>query len=585
MRDIWFLLAPVKTLLPLTLVLLFITQGLQLVVPYLWKLMIDTITALQTQPASQPLRSTLIALMAGSGLITAVINTIRRWKDHLTFDVLLRLERDLPVEAQAKLMDLSLGFHERQVTGKTIIRVERGVSRLVELMANGLFDVLPTLVQLIGTFAILAWLDWRVALIFSPAAPLFVWMTNSINRRAAPLRRQLHDLSEIAGGQLAQSLMNIHTVQSFSQQQAEVDRHRRTREQIYETETREWWMVLNANFWRDLTINLGRLVVLSYSVYLLLQHQISLGSLVLFASLTESAYLALFRMSRTFDRGAQWAEALGRLAKLLYEPLRVTEAATARPLGPMRGDICFDRVSFSYGGDRDSLGDVSFQIPAGTTTALVGPSGGGKTTVVRLLFRHYDPASGTVLIDGQPLNELRVASFREQMAIVPQEVEIFDLTVHENIAYARPTASREEVEAAAVMANADEFVTGLAHGYQTLVGERGVRLSGGQRQRIGIARAILTDPRILVFDEATSNLDSHSERQIQDALRRIRGQRTVLIVAHRLSTIRQADQIIVLQGGQLIECGTHDELVQQTDGVYAHHHGLQMETGALTPST
>lgn len=579
MNDIWFLLGPVRALLPLSLALLLVTQALQLVVPYLFKLILDVIPHLT--PDSMP---RLLRLIGLSFAVTLLVAIIRWWRDVLYFRLLLVLERDLPIMAQTKLMNLSLGFHERQRTGKTLIRVERGVGRFVELMANSLFDVIPTVVQTIGTFIFLAVLDWRVALVFFPVCPLFVWLTQRINVRVAPLRKRLFDLNETAGGQLAQSLMNVHTVQSFAQQPREVARHADTRREIFRTETSEWRMILSANFWRDQMINLGRNVVLLYSVWLLFRGEITVGTLVLFVTLSETAYVSLFRMSRLFDRGSQWAEALGRLARLLREPLRVTESPTARPLGMMRGEVCFDHVSFAYGDNRNSLHDVSFRIPAGTTAALVGPSGGGKSTVVRLLFRHYDPASGQVMIDGQALSDLRIASFREQMAIVPQEVEIFDLTVRENIAYARPEATDEEVYAAAATANADEFITGLADGYQTLVGERGVRLSGGQRQRIGIARAVLVQPRILVFDEATSNLDSHSERLIQEALRRIRGQRTVLIVAHRLSTVRQVDQILVLRDGQLVESGTHDELVRHPNGLYAHFHQLQTETGDLAPS-
>lgn len=584
LSDIRFLALPVRTLLPLTLGLLIAVQGLALVLPYLWKLTVDTIMLLQADPNSPALMYQLVWLIVGSAAMSMLINGIRRWKDHLVFDILLRLERDLPVMAQAKLMALSLGFHERQQTGKTIVRVERGTSRMVELMANGLFDVLPTFIQLLGTFALMAWLKWQVALLFLPAIPLFMILTRRVNLQAAPLRKQVYDLGERGGSQLAQSLMNIHTVQSFAQSPAELSRQRQTRSDIYATEMRQWKLILDSNLVRDTLINVGRTVVVVYSIMLLLRQEITLGSLVMFIALTENAYTSLFRMSRMFDRGSQWAEAIGRLAKLLREPLRVTESPNAVPLGPMRGEITFRNVSFSYTGAAAALQDITCTIPAGSTAALVGLSGGGKSTFVRLLFRHYDPLTGTVLIDGRPLTELTLASFRSQMAIVPQEVEIFDGSIRDNIVYAKPEATEEEIRTAAAVANADEFIAKLANGYDTLVGERGVKLSGGQRQRLGIARALIVNPRILVFDEATSHLDSHSERLIQAALRNIQGQRTVLIVAHRLSTIRQADQIFVIDKGGIIEHGRHDELLARSNGAYAHFHQLQMDAGVLTPS-
>jgi ABC-type multidrug transport system fused ATPase/permease subunit len=236
----------------------------------------------------------------------------------------------------------------------------------------------------------------------------------------------------------------------------------------------------------------------------------------------------------------------------------------------IRGEIKFSNVSFFYGGNsRPAVKDLSFKINSGCITALVGPSGGGKTTVARLVYRHYDPQKGQVLLDDKDLRDYDLQSFRKFLAIVPQEVEIFDLSVAENIAYAKPGASRREIVAAARIANAEEFISKLERGYATMVGERGIKLSGGQRQRLGIARAILANPRVLIFDEATSNLDSQSEFLIQDALEKISRNRTMIIIAHRLSTIKRADKIIVLENGRVAEEGSHSELAQVNGGLYA----------------
>lgn len=575
MRDIWFLLESVRPMLPFLLGLLLITQLLQLVVPYLFKQIIDTISHMGPDAPTK-----LFVLIGASFLMTLTVATIRFRRDEQIFELLLRLWRDLPVKAQQKVLDLSLGFHENQDTGATIVRIKRGVERFDEFVANCLFDVIPSLVQTLGTFIFLCVIDWRVALVFFPISPAFIWLTKWINEQVSPIRRELEDLNEQAGSHLAQTLMNMNTVQSYAQQARELARHRSIRQQAYETEGKEWALVLKTSFWRDQLINVGRNLVLLYSVYLLIHGDINLGTLVMFVTVSETAYISHFDLSRIFARGANWAESIRRLAQLLQEPLHVTEKADARPIGPIKGEIEFRNVSFAYSEGQYSLDQVSFHIEPGKTIALVGPSGGGKSTIINLLYRHYDPTSGQVLIDGQPLTELKIASFRTQMAVVTQNVEVFD-TIRENIAYGRPDATLDEVVAAAKLAHAHEFIEKLPDGYDSLVGERGIKLSGGQRQRIGIARAILTNPRILVFDEATSNLDSHSERLIQDALRRLRQQRTVIIVAHRLSTIRSADRILVVRDGKIVERGNHAELLQNRNGVYAQYHGLQTEA---TPS-
>lgn len=578
-RSVWQLLTSVHARLPELMALMVVVQLLQLLSPYLFKQILDVFTSFSADQVRW-----LITLIGLSLVLAEIIAVIKKYRDHSIFDTLLILERDLPVRVQAKLMSLSLGYHEQQATGNTIVKVERGVDKVVDLMANALFDVVPTLIQTIGTFIFLFVLDWRIALVFFPINPIFLWLTQRMNRRVQPLRMRRYAGYEQAGGQMAQSLMNIHTVQSFAQEQREIRDHVAIRQDIFATESKEWRMMIDMNFVRDSLINVGRNLVLLFSVYLLARREITLGSLVLFVTLSETAYFSLYRMSRLFDRAAEWTEAIFRLSTLLEEEPYVVERAAAKPIGRLTGRVEFRDVTFAYDGNGPALRDVSCLIASGTTMALVGPSGCGKTTFVKLLFRHYDPTRGVVAIDGQPLTDLTLASFRRQMALVPQEVEIFNASVRDNIAYARPDASADEIEAAAKLANAHDFILSLPDGYETEVGERGVKLSGGQRQRIGIARALLPQPRILVFDEATSNLDSESERLIQDSLRIICRDRTVIIIAHRLSTIRQADEILVFQDGRIVERGTHDDLVRQADGLYQHLHRLQ-QSGAILPPT
>jgi ABC-type multidrug transport system fused ATPase/permease subunit len=263
------------------------------------------------------------------------------------------------------------------------------------------------------------------------------------------------------------------------------------------------------------------------------------------------------------------SEPVARLYELSLEEAQIKNPVNGLKPKNLQGEIEFKNVSYAYSDNsRKALRDVSFKIKPHQMTALVGPSGGGKTTSARMIFRHYDPQKGAVLLDGEDLRKYDLPSFRKQIAIVPQDVEVFNNSIKENIAYARPEASFAEIKKAAQIANAEEFINNLEKGYDTEVGERGIKLSGGQRQRIGIARAILADPKILIFDEATSNLDSYSEKLIQEAMEKIRKNRTVIVIAHRLSTIKKSDQIFVLEDGQLVEKGTHTQLAQEKCGLY-----------------
>lgn len=578
LKHIRELLHPVRGMfLPLT-VLIVLVQVLQLATPYVFKEILDTFVGFTPDKLGR--LYWLVAATLGISLLMSLIKTAR---DHRIFACLLSLERSLPVLAQQKLMELPLGYHEQRDTGTMIVKVQRGTDRFVDLIANCLFEFLPTVLQCLATFAFLLILNWRIALIFLPVIPIFFWMTAWMNKRVRPLRIRRYEGYEQAGGQMAESLMNIHTVQAFAQEGREVRDHSAIREDIFRAESSEWRTIINCNFARDAIITAGRIAVLLFAIRLVVGSNITIGSLVFFLSVSEQAYYSLYRISRLFDRGAEWAEAVKRLTTLLHEAPEVVEHPDARPFGELTGEIAFEDVSFTYGAKKETLTNVKLHIPPGMTVALVGPSGCGKTTMVKLLFRHYDPTAGVIRLDGKNVRDTTLASFRSQMAIVPQEVEIFNRTIRENVAYAKPDATDEEIVRAAQLANAHDFILSLPKGYDTVVGERGLKLSGGQRQRVGIARALLPNPKILVFDEATSNLDSESEALIQDALERIRAGRTTILIAHRLSTIRHADRIVVFKHGRIIEQGTHDELVQ-TKGVYSRLHELQTRGDRLRPA-
>jgi len=304
-------------------------------------------------------------------------------------------------------------------------------------------------------------------------------------------------------------------------------------------------------------------------MYLIYHNLITIGTIVFVYTISEKALLSLYRISRLYDRIMESAEAVDRLYFLALEKSDIENPVHGLKPKTLRGTIEFKDVEFAYKDNAlKALDKVNFKIQEDCVTALVGPSGGGKTTVVRMIYRHYDTNKGEILLDGKNIKEYDLFGFRKFMAIVPQDVEIFSASLKDNISYARPNATFAEIQAAARVANAEEFISQFSQGYDTMAGERGIKLSGGQRQRIGIARAILANPRILIFDEATSNLDSQSEKLIQDAMDKISKNRTVILIAHRLSTIKKADKIIVLEKGRVIESGSHFELAKSNGGLY-----------------
>jgi len=375
---------------------------------------------------------------------------------------------------------------------------------------------------------------------------------------------------EIASGKMTQSIININAVQSFVQEKRELNEFDKIKTHIRDNDDCQWSWMMKIGLGRNFIVDIGRAAILFLGVYLVLKGLISVGTLIFAFTLSEKAYASLYRLSRFYDRMEEGREGVSRLIVLFNAPNEIVNDPQGYQPKDIRGQIKFKNVSFYYSDNsRPAVKNLNFQIDSGCITALVGPSGGGKTTLARLIYRHYDPQSGQVLLDDKDLRGYDIKSFRRFLAIVPQEVEIFDLSVKDNIAYAKPDASFQEIQAAARIANAEEFINRLEKGYDTIVGERGIKLSGGQRQRVGIARAILANPRILIFDEATSNLDSQSEKLIQEAMEKISRNRTMIIIAHRLSTIKRADKIIVLENGQVAEQGSHSELAQVSGGLYA----------------
>ena len=561
---LWSLIVPSRQQIIYVLVLVVAYEIFKFVGPYLLKRIIDLITSFKPEYINDIL--IFIALILVFDLVVALIDY---FADKAIFKILTEVEKYLSVNAQTKMVRLGLSYHERENTGNKIFKIQRGIDKIIDLLGNSFWEVGPTIVQVILTALIMFFVDWRFGLIFALFVPLFAWLTAKLNLEIAPLRKYRHDQYEAAAGKMAQTIININTVKSFVQEDREIKEFGKIKQDTKRVALFEYFKMLKFNFSRMLAITLGRVSIMLFGVYLVWQGNITIGSLVFIITISEKALISLFRISRLYDRIMDSSEAVNRLYKLNNQELDIINPANGLKVKRLEGTVKFKDVTFIYRNSKiKALDKVSFKINSGCLTALVGPSGGGKTTVARMIYRHYDPSAGAVLLDDKPLVEYDLYSFRKFIAIVPQDVEIFNTSVKDNIAYARPGASFKEIAAAAKIANAEEFIAKLAQGYETLVGERGIKLSGGQRQRLGIARAVLANPKILIFDEATSNLDSASEKLIQEALSKISKDRTVIVIAHRLSTIQKADKIIVLEDGQVAEQGSRLELARMSGGLY-----------------
>jgi len=563
-KKLWILLKPYHKRIYWFLLIAVITAVAQLAGPYFLKVIIDKIVNFKSSEVSAIL--VLVALYFFSEQFVSILGYL---KNRQIFWLFFAVEAYLHTKAQEKLVYLSLSYHEKENTGNKIIKIGNGIQKILDLIGNMGWEVVPTLIQMVVTIIVLFVVDWRFGVSLLFFIPIFLVLTYRTNKELYPMRKKRFEEYEKAAGIVAQSISNVNTVKSFVQERRESKRYEALREYIKDTGLKEWFTLLKHWLGRDFIVDFGRSVILLLAVYLVSKGTVSFGSLVFAITLSERTYFSLYRLSRFYDRVEEGAIAVSRLTNLLNQKSDIRNPQNGLKAKKIKGSIKFKNVSYTYKDAKDkALDNLDLQVTVGAVTAFIGPSGGGKTTIARMIYRHYDPQEGAILLDGKNLKEYDLYSFRRHIAIVPQEVEMFSTSVRNNIAYAKPNASEEEVVAASKIANSHEFVEKLAEKYNTEVGERGIKLSGGQKQRIGIARAILANPKILIFDEATSNLDSQSEKLIQDAMAKISHNRTMIIIAHRLSTIKKADKIVVLENGRIVEEGSHIELAKMKSGLY-----------------
>ena len=490
--------------------------------------------------------------------------------------------RDLRTELYEHLQRLSLSFYSRKKTGSLITRVSSDTDRLWDFLAFGVVDVSLSLVMLLGLGAVLLSLDWKLGLIMTIPVPLFCWAIykhgEAINRVFVRAWRKWSRVTDV----LSDTIPGMTVVKAFSQEEREKKKFNERNVDVTDEYNRIHYIW--TTFWPGLmlAVHTTTVAVWAFAIPRLLgpeggEPTLTAGTFVsflLYTTMFISPIEVIGQMARTINRATSSAH---RVFEVLDTEPEIVDVSEPVRLEPVRGHVAFENVTFGYDGVQLVLKGVSFEVEPGEMIGLVGPSGGGKSTIVSLLSRFYEPTGGVVRIDGVDLRELDTAHYRQQVGMVLQDPYLFHGTVLENIRYGRPQAKLAEVIEAAKAANAHEFVLELAQGYDTIVGERGQSLSGGQRQRVSIARAILNDPRILILDEATSAVDTETERKIQEAMDRLVAGRTTFAIAHRLSTLHKASRLFVVKDGRIVEAGTHAELLAIEDGVYATLHALQLE--------
>jgi len=480
------------------------------------------------------------------------------------------------------IQNLSFSFFDSRRTGELMSRVTNDVNSLQQLITSGVMEIFTDAFTFVVIAAVLIWTDWQLTALLLLTFPLMIVTTRLFGRRIRSAYKEVQERMAGVNEHLQDTISSIRLVKSFANEDYEVERFSARNRLNMEANVRavRLWSVFFPSL--DILNNLGTVVILGFGARQVMLGRMSIGTLVAFMSYLQMLHRPVRRFGRIMNVIQQAAAAGERVFEILDTRPDVVEKPGARDLGALKERIEYRNVTFAYAnqdGDRPALRGIDLEIRAGTTVAFVGPSGAGKTTMINLLARFYDPNEGAVLIDGVDVREVTLHSLRDQMGIVSQDITLLHGTVAENIAYGKPDASQSEIERAARAANAHEFIVEFPNGYQTPIGERGVRLSGGQRQRIAIARALLKDPSILVLDEATSQLDSESEHLIQEALERLFEGRTNLVIAHRLSTIRRADMIVVLDQGEIVECGDHATLLG-SNGRYASLYRTQVHASA-----
>ena len=505
----------------------------------------------------------------------AILDAVSSYfEKYLTTTVGQWISHDLRRMVYSHIQKLSLAFHDEERTGDLISRVTSDIDSIQSFIMQGLLGILINLITLVGMIGVMFYLEWRFTLIALSVAPILFAVVYTYTRRIKKASRAVRKKEGEITSVVEEVLSSIRVVKAFAREDYEVKRLEEESLEGVELALRARSLKAKLTPIVDIVVAVGTSLVLWFGARLVLKGSLSAGVLVVFIMYLSKMYKPMQELSKMTDTYSKAAVSYERIQELLETEKQVKDLRRAIVAPKFKGKVEFDHVSFSYVPDTPILEDVSFTIEPGKLAALVGPTGAGKTSVISLIARFYDPLSGKVMIDGTDIRRFRQKSLRQQISFVLQETMLFHAPVWQNIAYGKPEATRAEITQAAEFANAGEFIEKLPQGYDTVLGDRGMTLSGGQRQRIAIARAVIRDTPLLIMDEPTSGLDAASEKLVFEAIDRLIQGKTAIVIAHRLSTIRKADIIFVIQDGRIVESGKHEDLIERS-GLYASFHALQ----------
>ncbi len=560
----------------LALTFLAAAKGVNVVVPLLYKRAIDALS-----PHSAALAAVPVAVLLAYGLARVLASSFSELRDIAFARVGQRAIRAVGLQVFRHLHELALRFHLDRQTGGVSRAVERGTKGIEFLLNFMLFNILPTLLE-IGMVTAVLWhlYDARFALVTFATIAVYIAYTLVVTEWRTRFRRTMNESDSDAATKAVDSLLNFETVKYFGNEEHEAGRYDRALARYEQAAVKSKVTLSLLNIGQGAIIATGLTGIMAMAAAGVVHGTMTVGDFVLVNTYLVQLAMPLNFLGFVYREIKQSLADMESMFALLDVGAEVTDRPGAPALGVGGGEVRFDGVRFAYEPARPILKGLSFVVPPGRTVAIVGPSGAGKSTISRLLFRFYDIGDGAITIDGQDVRAVTQRSLRAAIGIVPQDTVLFNDTIRYNIAYGRPGAAQAEIEQAARLARIHDFVAGLPEGYDTRVGERGLKLSGGEKQRVAIARTILKGPRILLFDEATSALDTHTEKEIQASLREVSRNRTTLVIAHRLSTVVDADEILVLEAGEIVERGTHVHLLAQS-GRYAEMWARQQEAAKL----